>query len=689
VFHRFLVGFKSRPKAHLGVAVVAIANQLSFVALAAGPSVAAGDLHAQRPLAAFCSQAVNLPGCAAGGDSLQVSLPDGSQSCPGSDVVAACAAGDGSAKTAPGVASTPDGLTACVAAGGAPIPSGPAACSDTLLPPIDPGAGQANSAPVVNPSVPVASLQAATAPARIELTSSVPIAQPGNNVVLTATASASVSGSNKVIEIFDQTTGTLLGSCAQGGQCAVAYNAKSGNHSFVAYIDEASTKVPAGNRTIKSNVLAVNWVGVTLATKDAIVGPGRTATITATTTSAIDKTGYQLQLFDSDSKARLTFCSQGTSCSTSLTQPVGGVRTVVAVLAKQSSTLPAQTTLAQSDPLSLTWLSVTIQGDGAGSGVHLTATANADLTKTPWSIGIFDEQGHLVGPVCKGGSTCSAQVTVTGDMPKFSAAIGAVAAVDTSTKLGQFISKIASPAEFINVQARSSAVKPKRMLWGVDSCKSFTSDGLYPQIVSGLGAPDFWGRYLTDAVCPPLSSSEVAAAHTNHMGILPIYNERDCSNVSGYDTGKAYAAEAIAAAHAIGLPQGKGIAIDIEPAGAACPGAANLDTGLIHGWYDGIMSAGYAPIYYGSGVAGSEFAAQWCYTVADLPYIGERSYLWSFQPSLLGGYMKSNAPGFSPAVPSGCTAFVHGWQYQIGSSSWAAPDVDQDEATSDMPIWFP
>jgi len=89
--------------------------------------------------------------------------------------------------------------------------------------------------------------------------------------------------------------------------------------------------------------------------------------------------------------------------------------------------------------------------------------------------------------------------------------------------------------------------------------------------------------------------------------------------------------------HAIGLPLGRGIAIDIEPSGDACPGAANLDSGLIHGWFDGIVEAGFAQIYYGSGLASSEFATQWCVTVAALPYIGERSYLWSFQPSLLGG----------------------------------------------------
>jgi hypothetical protein len=433
-----------------------------------------------------------------------------------------------------------------------------------------------------------------------------------------------------------------------------------------------------------------------LQTKSPAVGPGKPVTVTATSTVAA-ASGYAIQLFDAAANSRLTYCTHGNTCSVSIAQQASGQRSLVATLAKPSSTLPASETQAQSDPLTVTWLAANIAGSSTyqiGSTVNLTATANADLTNTPWSLGIIDDAGRLVAQPCKSGSTCTAQVSITsGATPAFSAVIGAQPDTPAQGKIGQLLQKVAGPSALVNVQAHSTTIKPSRMLWGVDSCKSFTDDpsagsGLYPQISGVLGAPDFWGRYLTDAVCPPLSSTEVAAAHARHMGILPIYNERDCSNVSGYDTGRAYAAEAVAAAKAIGLPQGRGIAIDIEPSGPACPGAANVDTGLIHGWYDGITDAHYAPIYYGNATPGSEFATQWCYTVNALPYIGEHSYLWSFQPSLLGGYMKSNAPGFAPNRTS-CLGYVHAWQYQIGSSSWAAPDVDGDEATSEMPIWFP
>src|SRR5207247_8574766 len=60
-------------------------------------------------------------------------------------------------------------------------------------------------------------------------------------------------------------------------------------------------------------------------------------------------------------------------------------------------------------------------------------------------------------------------------------------------------------------------------------------------------------------------------------------------------------------------------AIDIEPPGDACPGAAYVDSGFIDGWYEGVHDAGYTPVYYGNGTAGSEFARAWCAAVSAVP----------------------------------------------------------------------
>jgi hypothetical protein len=683
---------RSRPKAHLAVAFVAVANHLSVVGLAAAPAVATVAVHTSAP-AVSCSDASYIPGqCQPFADAtLELSLPSGTQQCPLSGAGAACSLSGGPAVTpSPGVASMPDGQTPCSAEAASPLIS-VGACSNALLPTTQPSKPTSAAPRVVEPSVPLSSLQPAPAVQRLNLSAGASNVRPGQNVVLTATAGASVTGTGSAIEIFDQTTGTGVAACSQGSQCAVAYAARSGLHKFVAFITAPTPTMPAGGSLTSSNQVSVNWIGVALEAKDAVVGPGNAVTVTATANTA-SGSGYMLQLFDADSKSRLTFCAQGNSCSIALTQTSAGTRSVVAALAAPSPTYPARDVQAQSDPVALTWLAASIVASSTyqiGANVFLTATANVDLTNTPWSLGILDDQGRLVGQPCKSGTTCAAQAALgSGATPTYSAVIGTVPSVANQGKLGQVLQRFVGPSALVNIQAHSSPIKPKRLLWGVDSCKSFTENGLYPQIAGILGTPEFWGRYLTDAVCPPLSATEVSAAHAMHMGILPIYNERDCSNVSGYDTGRQYAAEAVGAARAIGLPAGRGIAIDIEPSGPACPGAAFLDTGLIHGWYDGITEAHYAPIYYGNGTAGSEFATQWCYTVSALPYIGETSYLWSFQPSLLGGYMKSNAPGFAPNR-TGCVGYVHAWQYQIGSSSWAAPDVDGDEATSELPLWFP
>jgi len=406
----------------------------------------------------------------------------------------------------------------------------------------------------------------------------------------------------------------------------------------------------------------------------------------------------QLQLYDARSRARLTYCSTGSTCSTSLTQSVGGGRSVVAVLAKSSSTIPTSETLvAQSNQISTTWLSVAIDAymnsAAAGTPIHIRAKANADLTNTPWSIGIFNEQNQLIGAPCKSGRTCVTQTTFIGGTPKFSAAIGLVSTFDTTTTVGRVLEKISGPTKLINIQARSAVTAPQvtRVLWGVDSCKSFTTDpnggnGLLPQVRGRLGMPDFWGRYLTQTVCPPISGAEIEAAHRYHMGILPIYNDYHCSNVVGYGAGRQYAGAATEAAVGLGIPEGRALVIDIEPPGDACPGAANVDAGFVLGWYDGVTAANYVPAYYGDGTAGKEFGSAWCAAVTSRPEIGEESFLWSFQPSLLGRFNRGNAPGFAPNLP-GCHAHMLAWQYVLSAGD--DPDVDQDELVSELPLWYP
>jgi hypothetical protein len=696
-----VLDFKSRRKAHLAVAFLVISNQLTFVALAAtSPSSFVTGAVQSIGQSAICGAGVDATTSATHGctsaptaDETHVSVPAGGQQCPASGPGASCSSTDAAAKVVPGVASTPDGQSPCAATGDNPgLELSPAACTDTVLPgPASTATrGESVAAPAVTPSLPVSTLRPVRSVQRLDLAASDAFVQAGQKAVLTATASTSITGTNTAIQIFDQTTRTLVGACSQSSQCMVAYAATSGLHTFAAFITPPGAPIPAEGSALVSNQVSLTWLGLSLAANHTLVSPGKPITFTATSTFDVGNAGRVIVIYDNTTKQQLTYCSRGTTCSTSLTQAVGGVHEIVGWVPGRPEAL--------SQAVAVTWLGASLSGNTTyprqGGTVHLTATANIDLTDTPWSLGIYDQKGSLVGPACKTGTTCSADITVTsGDTPSFEAVIGVVPPVDAISTLGQLLRKVQGPTSLIDIQARSAAMQPTRILWGVDSCKAFTAsptgaDGLLPQVAGSVGTPDFWGRYLTDTACAGISPAEISAAAHQHIGILPIYNAYNCSHVVGYDTGSRYAAEATAAATSLGIPQGRVLAIDIEPPGDACPGAAGVDSGFVQGWYDGVAAAGYVPTYYGNGTAGSEFASAWCAAVSDQPAVATGSYLWSFQPSLLGTFSKATAPGYTPNQ-TGCAGNMAAWQYQIDSSMSAQSDVDHDEALSTLPLWYP
>jgi hypothetical protein len=633
----------------------------------------------------------------------RVKLPAGTRQCPDSGPQVSCHVSETPAQPTPGVSSIPTGSARCPVVAEKQGPITPASCNETVLtaPELSgPGGRFGTTVPLpVPPSVPASSLSATTSEHRVSLSSSLAAVQPGQGVLLTATSTTSMSGTPNAIEIFDQTTTTLVGACMQASQCLVNYAAKSGTHTFAAFITPPTATQPAANTVVSSSPVDVAWLGVTLATSSAsIVAPGKSVTFTATATADFGKAGYILGLYDQTSGSRLTYCSQGTTCSTTLTKSGSGKRSIVAYLAGSSASMPPPAIVSQSAPIAATWLGVSLAANTiyprGGGTVLMKATANADLTNTPWSIGIFDAAGNLVSDACKSGGSCTATVQLTpGPLPWFIAVIGATQPlVDGSTALIQLVRTAQSHSALVDIQAQSAAVQPTQLLWGVDSCKPITADvtgsaGLYAQVKRSYGAPDFWGRYITRTYnCPGLSSTEIAAAAYRHFGILPIYNDYDCNAVRTYRVGRQYAAQATAAAAVLGIPQGRALAIDIEPYGEQCPGAASVDAGFIEGWYDGLMVANYIPLFYGNGTTGSEFGNAWCSAVMQRPEVAVDSFLWTFQPSLVGRWTKSKAPGFSPNQP-GCAGNFDVWQYVL--STGAKPDVDSDEALSTVPLWFP
>ncbi|TMC36863.1 MAG: hypothetical protein E6J28_09180 [Chloroflexi bacterium] len=255
LLRQLVSSIRSRPKAHLAVAFIAVSNHLSVVALAATPGVLG-----MSPARAVCGPDAS---CSAQGETVRnpnVSLPAGAQQCEDSGPAAACSHEAYPSNTAAGIPSSPAGQGLCAPADGKLLPSTSASCSDTALPEVAPArSGASQQAPVVAPSVPVASL-GAPLPTRLTLTASAETMATTRPVVLTATASATVTGSDLAIEIFDQTTGVLIAACGQGSQCSIAYAAKSGTHEFAAFVTPPATTMPNSSTALPSNHVNVGWL---------------------------------------------------------------------------------------------------------------------------------------------------------------------------------------------------------------------------------------------------------------------------------------------------------------------------------------------------------------------------------------------------------------------------------------------
>ena len=677
-------GRKPQSVAAVFLAFISVAAQMIALAAITGAGATASRHTPTALMASALLHAIVPSPAPATANNLveRIEVPSGAAPCPNSGAGAACT--HAAAAPQAGVSAVPTGLSACPADGDKPVLA-PGACDSEPASEITAGGAAVQLLPTIR---------------TVTLSADSSVLAAGATTLLIARSTPSVTGTPWAIEIFDAGDRSLIGACTQAATCTVAYTGKAGRHSFVAYVMVPGQKLPSAGAAASSNHVDVRWLGVNIAVSDpSVVAPGQAITFTASASENVAKIGYRIELRDATTSQRLTFCSEGTTCSTSVVEPSASSRTIAASLVAQSPASHASTALVNptSPGVSGTWMGVDLASSSTGglSGgmVSLTATANADLSQTPWSIYIQNEAGRQIGQPCNAG-TCSATVAVgPNDHSRYRALIArSVTAKTANGPLGAVPRQVPAPAAKLDAQATSQLVRPNRMLWGVDSCKSYTDDpnggtGLLPQVASSLGTPDFWGRYLPNTGnCPGLSSAEVQAAHNRHMAILPIYNNYDCSNVSSNAAGSSYGLAAAQVAVSDVVPAGTAIAIDIEPPGDACPGAVNVDKGFIEGWYDRMVQAGFVPAYYGNTGGGSPFASAWCAAVAERPEIARSSYLWSFEPSLIQGHARAGAPTFAPYY-AGCPGHYVVWQYSLSAGD--NPDVDVDLASTDFPFWWP
>lgn len=276
----------------------------------------------------------------------------------------------------------------------------------------------------------------------ITLTASPTALLPGGTTTLTATANADVGPSPYYVSIFDQTTGARVTSCPTGTVCKVAVpQSASTIRVYVAYVSGYGTTNPPPTVQATSRSVQVTWLSIRLDACNSsnlscantggspfFLAPGVGATLTATASQDVGTTPFYIQLFDQTSRTFLSQCGSGISCNTVVSQPVATTHAFAAYITNCcATTYPPASPPATSKSVAVTWLSVALRdcngtvsicptgshtnGAVAGNAITLTASANADITLSPYELLIFDETTLQFIYGCPGPSSCTMSVT--------------------------------------------------------------------------------------------------------------------------------------------------------------------------------------------------------------------------------------------------------------------------------------
>jgi peptidoglycan hydrolase-like protein with peptidoglycan-binding domain len=219
---------------------------------------------------------------------------------------------------------------------------------------------------------------------------------------------------------------------------------------------------------------------------------------------------------------------------------------------------------------------------------------------------------------------------------------------------------------------------PGKVLWGVDTT-SFVTSSFLSEVGNNFGTPQFIGRYIDAISFSPINTSEAAFIHSKGIHILPILS--DFGGDTGFSTGVSRANDAIAKAHALGIPKGTILVVDIE-------NGSPVDAGYVEGWYNTIAAAGYTVGYYENPLpTSSEFDGAFCTAVGGDSGVAN-AILYSSEPSL-GRSPESSAPSFGPdgLLCNGQNRGGHTRIWQYGLQGHGAVNIDTDELQSSVPLW--
>jgi hypothetical protein len=258
----------------------------------------------------------------------------------------------------------------------------------------------------------------------VTLTASSTWLWPTQSSALTATSNIDLTQAVDYLGIYDQTTGTYVGSpCDTGTTCAASVTEPTS--SLQCYIAVVSSSYPASyppsGEQATSSTVCVTWegIGVSLSASPTTLPVGVATTLTATTSTDVGPTPFYTYIYDATTGSLVRSCGAGTSCQATVSQSAATTEDYIAYVALSSTAYPPAGIQATSLPAFVTWsnfgwaVSLSAPDYPVNYSATVTATANRSVGPRPYGIEIFEVyplQDRLLA-VCTDTETCSATVT--------------------------------------------------------------------------------------------------------------------------------------------------------------------------------------------------------------------------------------------------------------------------------------
>jgi hypothetical protein len=217
---------------------------------------------------------------------------------------------------------------------------------------------------------------------------------PTQPVTITASANRDVTNSGYSLTFWSAGSTRNGKSCNTGTTCS--FTVASSTPDTAEYVVGLVNK--AGQRVATGPHFSVRWKssGLQLSASPTTLAVGASTTVTASTSVNLGSTPLYAEIFDMTTNTRIALCGSGTSCSASVSQSEASTHAFSAHLSNSPTETMPETASEGTLPNYVTWsdngYTLKLEGGPSGTGfVSLQATANVNLTATPYYVQIFDQ----------------------------------------------------------------------------------------------------------------------------------------------------------------------------------------------------------------------------------------------------------------------------------------------------------